>query len=166
MDRLEPIRIALRRPAMRVFIACAALVGAGFFALHVSALMQEASSDAELSALPMKRPPPPEVRASDGFVPLVDEKLRTKLGNPREIVYEWWSEPRPFDLGTFRGWAVRFRFRAEGARALCCCGGTQVAIMSDNFVDSIVTEQDVRDVAGDAADPFLGEAEPTGTDHR
>jgi hypothetical protein len=166
MDRLEPLRIALRRPAMRLVLTLAAATALGFAALHVWALLLHSSINEELAGVPRQRTPPPEVRAPDGFVPLVDAKLHAKLGDAAEVDYEWWSEPRPMDFATFRGWAVRFRYRSAGGRAPSCRGGTRVAIMTDTFVDSIVTEDDLREVAGDAADPFLGEPEPPGTERR
>jgi hypothetical protein len=157
MGGLEDVRGALDRPAMRLFLAAAALASVAFFGVHVWAMLRVAEIDAELSSVPMARTPPPEVRA-DGFVPIVDARLREQLGDPAEVVYDAWSEPRPFDFGTFRGWAVLFSFRASGGRALCRCDGTRVAIVTDAWVDSIVTEADLREVAGDRADPFLADS--------
>jgi hypothetical protein len=152
----------MRRPVMRVILGCALVVAVGLVALHVWALLLQSSIDAELSSVPLERTPPPEIRASDGFVPLVDAKLRAKLGGPSEITYDWWSAPKPVDIGIFRGWAVRFSYHTDSGRALCSCGGTRIAVLTDTWCDSIVTEADLREVAGDSADPFLGQPEPDG----
>jgi hypothetical protein len=136
-------------------VRTAATVGAAavvlFSGLYYWSLYQMARLEEELVAMAPPRGPGPEARPPDGFVPVVDAALRAELGSPGRLTYEAWYPPAPIDLWSYRGWAVRVRYRLSDRPDAPAF--ERIAVVSGDAVDVITTDAALAEVAGVAGPP-------------